>query len=195
MKYILPIILLVALGCKEMGTKGKQVANSKSNASVLPVAEQLIISNQANASDSLVQAYRAAAASILEHRISSAATKTATGMDKDIWVVDAVLKGEKMTFGDDVKGFWMDMGEDNTYKYGSYEVQTGSGKYFFDVDKSTLLTLDDDTRIKPQEFQTMLTNDALVLVGSAIYGDNNMQAKFQRKAAMPVKPVKQPLVE
>jgi hypothetical protein len=195
MKYLLPILVILFFSCKEMGTKANQAGKTKGNVSVLPVAEQLIISNQANASDSLVQAYRASAASILEHRISAATSKTATGMDKDLWVVDAVLKGEKMTFGDDVKGFWMDMGEDNTYKYGSYEVQMGSGKYFFDVDKSTLLTIDNDTRIKPQEFQTILTNDALVLVGSAVYGDNNMQAKFQRKDAMPVKPAKKPLVE
>ncbi len=193
MRYLLLLIITIAIGCKQVTSSSS--SSSKGSAVVLPISEKWMLSNQSETSDSLAQVARANAGPILEHRIKESKTGVATGMDKDLWVVDAILKGSKMIFGTDVNGFWIDFKDNNLYEYGNFEVIKGQGKYHFDVDKNIMLLLDADSRIKAQEFQTILTNDALVLVGSSIYGDNNMQAKFQRKPAMPVKPVKQPLVE
>lgn len=193
MRYLLLLIITIAIGCKQVTSSSS--SSSKGSAVVLPISEKWMLSNQSETSDSLAQVARTNAGPILEHRIKESKTGVATGMDKDLWVVDAILKGSKMTFGTDVNGFWIDFKDNNLYEYGNFEVIKGQGKYHFDVDKNIMLLLDADSRIKAQEFQTILTNDALVLVGSSIYGDNNMQAKFQRKSAMPVKPVKQPLVE
>lgn len=193
MRYLLLLIITIAIGCKQVTSSSS--SSSKGSAVVLPISEKWMLSNQSETSDSLAQVARTNAGPILEHRIKESKTGVATGMDKDLWVVDAILKGSKMIFGTDVNGFWIDFKDNNLYEYGNFEVIKGQGKYHFDVDKNIMLLLDADSRIKAQEFQTILTNDALVLVGSSIYGDNNMQAKFQRKSAMPVKPVKQPLVE
>lgn len=193
MRYLLLLIITIAIGCKQVTSSSS--SSSKGSAVVLPISEKWMLSNQSETSDSLAQVARTNAGPILEHRIKESKTGVATGMDKDLWVVDAILKGSKMTFGTDVNGFWIDFKDNNLYEYGNFEVIKGQGKYHFDVDKNIMLLLDADSRIKAQEFQTILTNDALVLVGSSIYGDNNMQAKFQRKPAMPVKPAKQPLVE
>ena len=186
------IISFTLIDCKN-NQGGKTTQGDTISASVKPVEEQCILSNQKAMSDSLVQSLRAAALPILENRLSATTIKSVTGLDKDLWHVEAILKGSDITFGDNLKGAWLDFGDDATYKYGHFDQVSGSGKYHYDVDKSTLIMVDNDNRIKPQEFQPMLTNDALVLVGSSIYKDNNMQAKFVRNTAMPVKPEPKPV--
>jgi hypothetical protein len=185
--FLYSLLLLIFFGCKQDSTSSTG-SSSERNAAVLPVEEHLIISNQKGRSDSMIQVYRVSAAGILDHRIKSIKTKTVTPLDKDMWHVEAVLKGSDMTFGDNLNGAWIDFSDNNTYKYGSYEVTRGGGKYHYDLENPLLLMLDDDARIKPQEFQTILNNDGLVLVGSQVYGDNNMQVKLLRKTVLPVKP-------
>lgn len=185
--FLSSLLLLIFFACKQNSTNSTDSSSSR-NAAVLPVEEQLIISNQKGRSDSMIQVYRVSAAGILDHRIKSVKTKTVTPLDKDLWHVEAVLKGSDMTFGDNLKGAWIDFADNNTYKYGSYEVINGGGKYHYDTENILLLMLDDDTRVKPQEFQTLLNNDGLVLVGSQVYGDNNMQVKMERKTVLPIKP-------
>lgn len=190
--FLILATVVLLFNCKNIS--GDSNASSDANASkVLPVEEQSILSNQVNASDSLVEIYRKTAAPILEHRLANTTVKSVTGLDKDLWHVDAVLKGSDITFGEKLKGAWLDFGDDATYKYGSFGQTNGSGKYHYDVDKNTLIMIDNDTRIKPQEFNPLLTNDALVLVGSSVYADNNMQAKLVRKTELPVKPEPKPV--
>lgn len=185
--FLILFTSVVLLNCKN-SSDTSSTTNGSITASVLPVLEQYILSNQATVSDSLVQAHRSTALPILEHRLTNTTIKSVTGLDKDLWHIDAILKGSDITFGENLKGAWLDFGDDATYKYGSFSQTYGNGRYHYDVDKNTLIMIDNDKRVKPQEFNPLLTDDALVLVGSSVYGDNNMQAKLVRKVALPVKP-------
>lgn len=108
-------------------------------------------------------------------------------MDKDIWVFGGLVSDTRTLFGDSLNGAWIDFKENLTYDYGQYENKSGSGHYFYDFEKATLLMLDDNPAIKPQEFEVKMNNDMLVIVGQFIYKDNNMQAKLDRKASFPSK--------
>ncbi|MBK8626109.1 MAG: hypothetical protein IPN86_11240 [Saprospiraceae bacterium] len=191
MKYFIFLAFsIMLLNCKS--NKGTGVDGATA-AVVKSVEEQYILSNQKNMSDSLVQVHRNAAMPILEHRLKTTTVKSVTGLDKDIWHFEAILKGSDITFGENLKGAWIDFGDDATYKYGSFGDTFGGGKYHYDVDKGSLIMIDNDKRIKAQEFQPLLTNDALVFVGISTYGDNNTQAKLLRNTALPIKPEPKPV--
>jgi hypothetical protein len=185
--FIFIFMISAFLSCKENSL------NSKKNINVLPVIDQFILSNQEGMKDSMVQVYRKAAEPIINDRISKAAANTTTALEKDNWHVEAFLKGSNMTFGSDVKGFWIDFQENNKYQYGSFDKTLGGGKYHYGTDSSLLLLVDDDTRIKPQEFKILNNGDGLVLQGHIIYADNNMQVKMNRKAGFPAKPAATPV--
>jgi hypothetical protein len=181
--------LMIFFSCKN----DKTGAVSDDVGSGMPVEEIYYLSNQTGRSDSLINVYRTSATTILEHRLAESKANVVTDLNKDLWHLDAVLRGSDVTFGDNINGAWVDFNDDNTYTYGNYGDKRGNGRYAYDSEKALLLLLDNDKRIKPQEFQTQIQNDALVLVGQSIYADNNMQAKLARKTALPVKQPKQPV--
>jgi hypothetical protein len=187
--FIILMISVSLLACKEGGLglgKGKEAPS-------LPVNDQFILSNQESMNDSLVQVHRRAAEAIINNRIKESASNTTNVLEKDNWHIEAFLKGSNMSFGSDVKGFWIDFQEKNNYQYGSFDKTLGSGKYHYGTDTNLLLFIDADSRIKPQEFKVLNNGDGLVLQGHVIYADNNMQVKMNRKAGFPVKPAATPV--
>lgn len=161
------------------------------NVQVLPVSEQYILNNQSGVKDSLVQIQRQAALSILEHRIKSSKPGMTNVLEKDVWHIEAFLSGDAVTFGIDLKGFWIDFQDNNKYAYGSFDATLGTGRYVYSTENGNqLLLLDDDRRIKPQEFEVMYNNDSAALVGQSTYHDNNMQVKMNRKVGYPAVPAK-----
>ncbi|MCZ2101188.1 MAG: hypothetical protein LC107_06595 [Chitinophagales bacterium] len=190
MKYInLSIILFfsVLISCKQSET---QTTSDKASLTtkVLPVMEKYIFHNQFANNEDLIQQQRAAALSILDHRIKQVDPTMTNVLAKDMWHVDAFLRGSEMFFASDVHGFWFKFEDGHKYAYGSYKETYGTGKFVYTTDNNLLLLLDDDQRIKPQEFEVKYNESALVLVGQSTYGDNSMQIKMLRQANYPQKP-------
>jgi hypothetical protein len=180
-------LFVVLVSCKQSASESGSSSASKADKN-LPVAEKYILHNQFAGNDTLIQKQRQAALSILEHRLKSVNPEMTNVLEKDFFVVDAFLRGNQMTFGAEVKGMWLDFKDNNTYAYGYYNENYGTGRYAYTTDNNLLLLIDNDERIKPQEFEVKYNNDALVLVGQATYGDNSMQIKSVRKSNYPEKP-------
>ena len=86
---------------------------------------------------------------------------------------------------DSLGGRWIDFKENLTYEYGRYDKKEGQGRYTYDLEKGSLLMMDDNEAIKPQEFEVKLRDDMMVIVGLYTYEDNNMQAKLTRHPSYP----------
>jgi hypothetical protein len=151
-----------------------------------PVEEVYLLSNQKGLQDSTIQNQRVAAEKELRQRIDTSARQLVSVLEKDLYQIQAVLRGSEVVFDEKVKAGWIDFAPDNTYKYGVYADQMGGGRYHFDASGSLILLVDYNQMIKPQEFQALINGDALVLVGQDTYRDNNMQAKLNRMPEMPV---------
>lgn len=143
--------------------------------------------NQQNLLSQQIKDMRMSAASVLEHRQKEGNKKSYTSIDKDVWVFDAILIGSKMTTGDSLEGRWLDFKEDLTYSYGRFDVIDGKGRYYYELEKETIILVDDDPMMKPQEFEVKARNDMLILVGQYEYKDNNIQTKLLRQATLPTK--------
>jgi hypothetical protein len=95
--------------------------------------------------------------------------------------------GSDMKMGDSTAGEWLDFKEDLTYEYGKFDQVNGGGRYFYNFDESTLLMIDNNAAMKPQEFETKHANDVMILIGKPLYRDNNIQTKLNLVASKPSK--------
>lgn len=147
--------------------------------------DSYIMLNQDGKRPGEVTSMRKVASGILASRVKEAANKSYTIMDKDIWIYDGVVSEKGMKMRDSLGGRWIDFKEDLTYEYGRYDKKEGRGKYFYHLENGTLLLIDDNEAIKPQEFEVKHRNDMMVIVGMSTYEDNNLQAKLVREATYP----------
>ncbi len=187
MKKCLFLALILAVCAASCGnpssSNGKAVPEA---AQGKPVEEVYLLSNQASISDTLIASQRKQAEASIAQKMDTAAQQLTSVLEKDVYHIQAVLRGSEVVFDDKVKAGWLDFETNHAYKYGIYGEHLGGGQYYFDAVKSIILLVDNDPRIKPQEFQALISEDALVLVGQDTYRDNNMQAKLNRMAGLPV---------
>ena len=92
-----------------------------------------------------------------------------------------------MKMGDSIAGEWLDYKDDLTYEYGKFDQVNGGGRYFYNFDESSLLMIDNNAAMKPQEFETKHANDVMILIGQPLYRDNNIQTKLNLAASKPSK--------
>ena len=170
------------LSCKETDQYKKKTQKS------LTIEEANILHNHEGWSDEEINNTRMLASDVIGHRIKESDKTKAHILLNAVWHVHAVLRGRDVTFGEDIKGAWFQFNDDNTYRVGSFAEETGGGRYHYNSDKSILLLLSDDPRMKPQEFNVLINNNAIVFVGEATYKDNNMQCKLHKEDKLPVKP-------
>ncbi len=174
-------IFIVFLGCKDMGQKTPTTSS-------LPISEANVLHNQEGSSNADIENSRKEAADILSHRIKNSDASRAHTLLNDMWHVEAVLRSSDIVFGNNLNGAWFKFNDDTTYETGSYDKKLGGGRYHFDSEKTILLFLDNDPRMKPQEFNVMTNNNGvLVWVGEPTYKDNNMQIKLNRYPEFPKK--------
>ncbi len=167
-------LAFLCLSCKSKGPK--------------ELANDYAMLNQDDMTPAEIAKYRSTAISALEFRYKESGKESITIMDKDIWLYEGTVKNSDLIPMDSLGGKWIDLKEDLTYEYGSYAVSKGKGRYHYDLEKRLLLLVDDNDLIKPQEFKVKALNDILVLEGSYIYKDNNLQAKLGRRSARPMAP-------
>jgi hypothetical protein len=125
-----------------------------------------------------IASLRAQALSIINYRLKNN-PKSYALIEADVWEYQFVFNGEMSKQGE-YDGIWIDFKPDFTYEYGNRGKVEGSGKYSYEFDRSELLMVDDKSNAKPQEWQVKSAGDALVLVGTALYGDNAVQMKLHR---------------
>ena len=125
-----------------------------------------------------IASQRAQALSILNYRLKNNPESYAI-IEADVWEYQFVFDGEMSKKGE-YDGVWIDFKPDFTYDYGKNSEVRGSGKYNYVFDRSELLMVDNLPGTKPQEWSVKSAGDALVLVGTALYGDNAIQMKLQR---------------
>lgn len=179
---------LILMGAMFFACKSdkKGAMTAKTTPEMLTLAgDSYAMLNQESLRPGEVTSMRKVANDILAHRIKESGSKSYTIVDKDIWVYDGVVKNSKMTMADSLGGRWIDFKENLTYEYGRYDKKEGQGRYTYDLEKGTLLMMDDNEAIKPQEFEVKLRDDMMVIVGLYTYEDNNMQAKLTRHPSYP----------
>ena len=129
--------------------------------------------------DAVNQAEKGTAKSILEFRIKEN-NEIFPILEADTWEYKFVFDGSSMSKEGDYDGQWIDFKEDNSYVYGDQTTKKGAGRYHFDLDKSILIMVDNDSNKKAQEYEAKFAGDVMVLVGTATYKDNAFQMKLER---------------
>jgi len=140
----------------------------------------------ANPKGKISDAKRTQALTILNHRIKSD-DKAYAIVEAGVWEYEFVFDGREMSKIDEKKGMWIDFKENHTYTYGKYNKEMGAGKYHYTFDKNLLLMIDDSSELPPQEWDVKTAGDAMVLIGTALYGNNAFQMKLMRGDAIPTK--------
>lgn len=181
MKIQILIFLSILLFSCKSNTSG-----SSSSAEDFAPVESYVLLNQNRTADVEIPEMREEAIKILEHRQKESDTSAIAMIERDVYVFDGILLSSNMITGDSIAGEWLDFKEDLTYEYGKFDKENGSGRYFFTFEENTLLMVNDNPAIKPQEFETKRANDILILIGKQIYRDNNIQTKLTRVATKPV---------
>lgn len=197
MKNILSFILLVTItvfasSCKQDKTSktASTTTEAKKPETTVINAENSLISivkNMTKIKTTQVPDMKKAAKVIIDHRYKQTGKKPYIILDKELWEYEFIFTGKTMTKPGQLAGMWIDFNEDQTYTYGYYEDQQGSGIYTYDLGTGLLLLIDDSDEIKPQEFEAKLFDKSLIMDGNEIYKDNNYNAKLRRITEKPVK--------
>lgn len=197
MKNILAFILLIAIttfatSCKQDKTSptADTVVEAKKPETTVVTADNsllTIVKNMAKVKVSQVPGMKQEANVIINHRYKQTEKKAYIILDKDMWEYEFVFTGKTMTKPGQLAGMWIDFNEDQTYAYGYYDENQGTGIYTYDLDSGLLLLIDNSDEIKPQEFEAKLFDRSLIMDGNEIYKDNNYNAKLRRVETKPVK--------
>jgi hypothetical protein len=136
--------------------------------------------NQSDLSTMEVANYRKSAYDIVHHRNKELGNKVYTILAKDSWKYDGIFKGSSFIQPDSLHTRWINFKDNLTYEYGQDREVKGKGIYTYNFDTGLLLMLDDNTTIKPNEYNVKAHNELIILEGQSTYEDNNIQAKLVR---------------
>ena len=126
-----------------------------------------------------IAAQRSQALSILDFRLKKDPQSYAI-IEAGVWEYEFVFDGEMSKPGE-YAGVWIDFKPDFTYDYGKNTEVNGSGRYNYHFERGELLMIDNDSKVKPQEWTAKNAGDAMVLVGTQTYRDNSVQMKLTRR--------------
>lgn len=196
MKTILSYIFILLAPLLLFNCKGDSASNNSHKGKAIQVEESVIteensllaiIKNMTKVKPAQVMGMKKEANVIINHRYKETAKQPYIILDKDLWEYEFVFNGKQMTKPGQLAGTWIDFNEDQTYTYGYYEEQQGSGIYTFSLDSGLLLLIDNSDNVKPQEFEAKLFDKTLIMDGNEIYLDNNYNAKLRRIDKKPIK--------
>jgi hypothetical protein len=181
--YLL-ILIIVIISCKQ---ESKQVNKEKEKLSFSDsIAASGRIAKPTEISKDKIKSEHKFAQGILTQRIKTK-PKNWIILDAGVWEYEFVYKDGAMSKQGEYTGKWIDMDENNNYKYGYYDVMEGSGKYHYDNDTHMLLLVDDDETTMPQEFELKIQNDMMIMMGRNTFGNNAIQAKLIKRNNVPSK--------
>ena len=119
-----------------------------------------------------------AASSIIEFRYKEQGKDPVASIEMDRWYYEFIATGAEIEPVQD--GKWIDFYPDLTYEYGDKNGVKGKGKYHFSISSGLLLIVDEDSSVKPNEYNVKLNGPVMVLVGNSIYKDNHIQMKLMQ---------------
>jgi len=134
-----------------------------------------------------IKSLREQAKAVYDFRMKNAEFSTAQILDVGAWEYKFTFADGAMSELGALAGKWIDFKDDNTYEYGLYDSVMGDGIYHYDPVTTIALIIDNDTSVKPQEFEMKLVMDALVMVGQKTYNDNGTQSKLDKREVRPTK--------
>jgi hypothetical protein len=181
---IILFIITITLSCKQ---KSKKVNKEKEKLSFSDsIAASGRIAKPTEISKDKIISEHKFAQGILTQRIKTK-PKNWIILDAGVWEYEFVYKDGAMSKQGEYAGKWIDMDENNNYKYGYYDAMEGSGKYHYDNDTHMLLLVDDDETTMPQEFELKIQNDMMIMMGRNTFGNNPIQAKLIKRNNVPSK--------
>lgn len=136
--------------------------------------------NQSDLGTKDVYTFRKSAYDIVHHRNKELGNKVFTILVKDTWQYEGIFKGSSFVQSDSTQIKWVNFKDNLTYVYGLNKEVKGKGIYSYNFDTGLLLMLDDNTAIKPHEYNVKIHNDLIILEGQSTYSDNNIQGKLVR---------------
>ena len=171
-RYFLLAVFAVLLAACNQDNKAEKSAEPEANIERLKGL-------QSNEDTGNIAAQRAQALSILNFRLKKDPQSYAI-VEADVWEYEFVFDGEMSKPGE-YEGVWIDFKPDFTYEYGKNSTVNGSGRYNYQFERGELLMIDNDAKVKPQEWTVKNAGDAMVLVGTQTYRDNSVQMKLVRQ--------------
>lgn len=124
---------------------------------------------------------------LLQTRTAEEGGKTHTALTTGVWLYDRAFRGV-MHPPQMVAGRWITFGDNLTYEYGTYDKVDGSGKYFFSLDKLTLILIDDNPAVKPADYTVQVNGGMLIMDGSKTFQDQRLSAKYDKVSTKPTPP-------
>ncbi len=136
-------------------------------------------------SSQIAQLHKQATA-ILTYRLENKPEKHAI-IDVGVWEYEAAFREGAMSKPGEFAGHWIDFSENGTYEMGVYNEITGSGRYHYDNDTHLLLLVNNDEKVKPEEFELKLMQSVMIMMGKSTYQDNGFQAKLLKSEKRPTR--------
>ena len=188
--YFILLIPLITYGCKDKQQDPKVDAKEVMDASeidqrIVTEAPSEVIKNMKIVESVDVPEMIRLATGILNHRQKELNNKSWQVLDKDLWEYDIIYAGVKNTKPGYMDGYWLDFNEDLTYSYGYKKEVQGEGRFVYDAATSLLLMVDNDSAIKPREYEARISNRTIILDGNGTYKDHNINARLIRISERP----------
>lgn len=125
-------------------------------------------------SERFIETERALAASKLKRYFSSEPEAMQILSSKK-YEIDYILTVNKKMPQKIVEGEWLDFTNDFEFTWYKNDTLFQKGKYFYGMETDRLLMLSDDPSDFPSEWTVKSSGDAIVLVGTATFKNNNTQ--------------------
>ena len=84
------------------------------------------------------------------------------------------------------QGQWIDFEPDGTFEHGKYDKTDYTGVWEYEHDAQILTLFPDEKEQKNSQWRIKFADDVLIMIGTAKYGDNAIQAQLVRRDDKPV---------
>jgi len=181
MNKILPILLglivLSVISCKNDDTRKVQVtgeitidpqkADQFTSDSDIDKGVRIVKNMRDKITPDMITDKVAEAQGILTYRLKEMGAKSWPILTSVYWEYEYIFGGDEMSKPGELAGRWVKFDDDLTYKYGYYEDQQGTGRYHYNLDDELLLMVDDNPKIKPNEYKVNMAKNICILMGTA----------------------------
>lgn len=163
------------------------IVDEFANESEVPRGVRVVKNMRDKLSADRIQAMNREATGILEFRIKEKVQNPWQALTEVIWEYQFIFAGSDKSKPGELEGRWIDFADDFTYTYGYFQDTQGKGRYHYTPADQTILLVDDNSKIKPNEYKIIMATNIMILQGTSIYADNNYQCKVKGRIDLPQK--------
>lgn len=143
--------------------------------------------NQINMTPELNEQWNQQAKSLIESRRAEDGNRTNAALTSQFWVIDGIYK-DTMANPQIYAGKWVKFEANDTYTYGTYDQNTGSGTYHYKLSTDQIIMVDNDPQAKALEFDVQYQAGFIVFYGTKTFDDYEIQMKLMGRHEKPQKP-------